>query len=263
MNTLMINGTPVTVEGQGEQVVLMIHGWPDTAALWDGQVRALKAQYQCVRFTLPGFDTRGPAKSASLDEIVELIKAIAHQVSPGKPIILLVHDWGCLFGYQFANRYPQMVAKLIALDVGDTTSGAFFKSLNGKAKAFLAGYQLLLLVAYGLRFVLPPLANGISRWMAKKLGAPADSKAIGAQQNYPYWLQWSGGFKQAKTFKPHCPTLFFYGKRKPFMFHSEKWLETLTSTPGCAVYPMKTGHWIMIDDSEGVNRLMLEWLHKH
>ena len=38
----------------------MVHGWPDTYRLWDGQVEALKDRYRCVRFTLPGFDAAQP-----------------------------------------------------------------------------------------------------------------------------------------------------------------------------------------------------------
>ena len=43
------------VEGAGERAIVMVHGWPDTHRLWDGQVAALKNRYLCVRFTLPGF----------------------------------------------------------------------------------------------------------------------------------------------------------------------------------------------------------------
>src|SRR5664279_3454497 len=53
---LQIDGIDVFVEGEGEQTVVMVHGWPDTYRLWDAQVDALKAHHRCGRFTLPGFD---------------------------------------------------------------------------------------------------------------------------------------------------------------------------------------------------------------
>jgi pimeloyl-ACP methyl ester carboxylesterase len=41
MNASTVNGTEVWLQGQGDEVILMLHGWPDTRALWDGTVAAL------------------------------------------------------------------------------------------------------------------------------------------------------------------------------------------------------------------------------
>ena len=43
--TLDVQGLTVRIEGQGPTVV-MLHGWPDTLALWDGTVAALQDQLQ-------------------------------------------------------------------------------------------------------------------------------------------------------------------------------------------------------------------------
>ncbi len=51
-----IAGLDVTLEGDGARTVVMLHGWPDTQALWAPQVAALRTHARCVRFTLPGFD---------------------------------------------------------------------------------------------------------------------------------------------------------------------------------------------------------------
>ena len=55
-----IDGIAVHAEGDGADTIVMVHGWPDTYRLWDAQVDAFKAQYRCVRFTLPGFDVTKP-----------------------------------------------------------------------------------------------------------------------------------------------------------------------------------------------------------
>jgi pimeloyl-ACP methyl ester carboxylesterase len=52
--SLDVDGTEVLLQGQGDQVVLMLHGWPDTHALWDDTVLALRADHVCARLTLPG-----------------------------------------------------------------------------------------------------------------------------------------------------------------------------------------------------------------
>ena len=253
---LQVQGTDVYIEGTGEQTILMIHGWPDTYRLWDGQVAALSGQYRCARFTLPGFDVSQAARAPSLDEMVSLFGQIADAVSPDKPLILMLHDWGCVFGYQYAARNPQRVARLIGIDIGDTTSKAFLATLSGKAKAMVAGYQLWLALAHKLG----GLGSVMTRWMARKLGCPVAPERIGAQQNYPYVMQWTGGFSTAQSYTPVCPTLYFYGTRKPFMFHSPRWLEKLAAIPGSEAHGLKTGHWVMLGDPEGFNSRLLTWL---
>ena len=103
-------------------LIVMLHGWPDTCRLWDSTVEALKDRYCCVRFTLPGFDLAAPPRMTSLDDMCEWLHTVVDQVSPGVPVTLLLHDWGCIFGYEFAARFPDRVARLVAVDIGDPTS---------------------------------------------------------------------------------------------------------------------------------------------
>jgi len=47
------------------------------------------------------------------------VKDIAERTSPSRKVILMLHDWGCVFGYQFAmrhqrNRPPSLARKQIA-----------------------------------------------------------------------------------------------------------------------------------------------------
>ncbi len=56
----------VFVEGTGSEAIVMIHGWPDTHRLWQSQVEALRAEWRCIRFTLPGFELRQTRRAYSL-----------------------------------------------------------------------------------------------------------------------------------------------------------------------------------------------------
>ena len=70
---MQVDGIEVFIEGAGPPIV-MVHGWPDTHRLWDGQVEALKDCFRCVRFTLPGFDVSKPRRAYSVDEVVETLR---------------------------------------------------------------------------------------------------------------------------------------------------------------------------------------------
>ena len=114
-SSLVVDGVEVWVEGEGAHTVVMIHGWPDTHRLWNGQVAHLLAafpgQMRCVRFTLPGFDLSQPARPMGLQGLVDLFARIVDTVSPGEPVTLMLHDWGCVFGYEYLAQHPQRVAQ--------------------------------------------------------------------------------------------------------------------------------------------------------
>ncbi|TNF56186.1 MAG: alpha/beta fold hydrolase, partial [Burkholderiales bacterium] len=134
---LDVQGISVMIEGQGPTVV-MVHGWPDSPALWDETVAALKDRYRCVRFALPGYDLSRPPRPVSVNQMCELLAAVVDAVSPGEPVSLLLHDWGCFFGYEYAARHLDRVRRVVAVDIGDTNSGAYLKGLTAKEKRMIA-----------------------------------------------------------------------------------------------------------------------------
>src|SRR4051812_39575232 len=174
---MRIDDVEVLVEGSGPKAIVMIHGWPDTYRLWDGQVAALKDRYRCVRFTLPGFDRSQPKRAYSLDEVVETIRRVVEQACPGQPVILLVHDWGCFFGYQFATRYPGLVERVIGVDIGDTGSRRHREELGLKGQFLFLAYQMWLVLAW---WIGGGIGNAMARFMARLGRCPSDPSAIGA-----------------------------------------------------------------------------------
>ena len=256
----IVDGIPLIVEGAGAETVLMLHGWPDTRRLWDSSVLALQARYRCVRFTLPGFDSRLAPRTTSLADMTTLLRRIVRTVSPDKPVTLLMHDWGCIFGYEFAARHPDLVSRIVAVDIGDYNSGTTRRSLSTMAKLQVLIYQLWLALAWKFG---GKLGTAMTRWMARQMRCKASQSRISWQMNYPYamsWLGLAGGFKEAKKIDPHCPTLYIYGQKKPFMFQSPQWVEKLAARPGCKVQAFATGHWVMVQQPQEFNQAVLSWL---
>lgn len=263
-STLQIHGTEVFVEGTGPHTIVMIHGWPDTYRLWDGMVAALTPHYRCVRFTLPGFETPPTGVTRSLAQMTAQLLAIVDAVSPGQPVTLLLHDWGCIFGYELAARHPQRVARIVGIDIGDHNSGAFRRSLSGGQKMQVLTYQFWLALAWGVGILgATGLANRMTRWMARAMRCPAPQANIGWHMNAPYamvWLGVAGGLRRTAPVRPHCPMLYVYGTRKLFMFHSPEWLHTLSTTPGSTVQDYACGHWVMVDRAAALQAQVLAWL---
>lgn len=234
----------------------MVHGWPDTQALWDPQVAAMREHYRCVRFTLPGFDKGHPRRVYQLEEIVAQLLAVVDAVSPHQPVVLLLHDWGCVFGYALASKHPDRISAIIGIDIGDAGSGEHVAALGVKAKLMVATYQLWLALAWNLGGAV---GDWMTRRMASLMHSPGAPSTIGSWMNYPYHVQWTRGYPH-KPFAPKVPMLFVYGKRKPFMFHSQAWCTTLAGRPHKEVHALRSSHWVSNSVAAEFNALALVWL---
>jgi pimeloyl-ACP methyl ester carboxylesterase len=256
---LRIGELDVHVEGAGPETIVMVHGWPDTHRLWDAQVETLKDRYRCARFDLPGYGPSEERRARTLDELTDALTQVVDRLSPGGRVILLLHDWGCFFGYEFYLRHPQRVSRIVGVDIGDPVSLARALALPARAAVFL--YQLFLATAW---IVGGGAGDAMTRWMARRMRCPADPELIGARMNYPYFMTWFGGAQsyrhRAQTFVPRVPMLFAYGRRKPFMWHAPAWVEDLRRQPGSEVVEFDTGHWVMAQQPQRFNDVVGRWL---
>jgi pimeloyl-ACP methyl ester carboxylesterase len=259
-SALQIDGIDVFVEGKGDVAIVMIHGWPDTYRLWDAQVAFLRDRYRCVRFTLPGFDIAKPRQAFSLAQTIASITKIVERTSGGRKVVLMLHDWGCVFGYQFAMRHPSLVSKIVGVDVGDAGTREHKRSLSVKAKAMVFAYQVWLAIAWRIG---GRSGDWMTRSMARALRSPGDSRFIDSRMNYPYYITWTGAYgsyRDMVRFEPTVPFLFVYGKRKPFLFHTQAWADALAGQPGNQVHALETGHWVMSGRPEQFNQIVAAWL---
>lgn len=263
----VIDDIDIFIDGRGRHTVVMVHGWPDTPALWDSTVEALAPHFRCVRFHLPGFDlVKGP-RPVSVDEMCALFLRIVDAVSPDEPVTLLLHDWGCVFGYEFAARHRERVARIVGVDIGDHNARGYLKGLSVRQKLMIAGYQLWLALAWLLGETLPGVANRMSRGMARAIGCRNDPQLIGWEMNYPYamaWFRQHGGLRGlapvSRLLGEQLPALYIYGRRKPFMFHSDRFLRQLDRAPGSAVRSLDAGHWLMRQKPAEFAAIVGDWL---
>jgi pimeloyl-ACP methyl ester carboxylesterase len=199
-----------------------------------------------------------------LDDIIATLHAVVQHVSPDQPVTLLLHDWGCIFGYELALRHPQSVGRVIAVDIGDYNAAAYMRSLTLGQKLMVAFYQVWLATAWLFgRYLSATLGNALTRWMARAMRCPNPSSNIRWYMNFPYAMAWfgvGGGLRKALRVKREWPLLYLYGKRKPFGFQSPKWLAEVAQAPGCEVHAMDSGHWVMVDQPKDFAAKVLAWL---
>jgi pimeloyl-ACP methyl ester carboxylesterase len=228
--------------------IVFLHGWPDTDALFAKQYPAFEATHRLVSLVLPGYrkGEKVPFFGYDLvdDVVPQLIRAIDETMKgrkQGKPIIV-AHDWGAFLATEIAIARPDIAEKYVIMDVG-----CHLGKLRGLQLVMILAYQWALALVFLLpRFVGTP----ISRLAASLLGVPKQTRPdVHSGMNYPYLRFWSRLLSgrpppSSKGFHvPKQPVLFLYGTKKPFQFHSERFVKYLESTPGCGVKPYAAGHW--------------------
>ena len=91
--------------------LVLVHGVPDTTAVWDPLVDAL-ARDDVVRLALPGFATPVlEGFAATKEEYADWV--VAQLETIGEPVDLVGHDWGSLLVER--ERPPETAAALTRL----------------------------------------------------------------------------------------------------------------------------------------------------
>jgi pimeloyl-ACP methyl ester carboxylesterase len=114
----------VRVDGEGP-TLLLLHGWPDTGALWSEMVPDLVAG----GYRVAAADLRGCGLSSKPDEtssyrmrhLVSDVHCIINSLGVER-VTLIGHDWGAALAWAATAYLPEQVENLIALSVGHPTA---------------------------------------------------------------------------------------------------------------------------------------------
>jgi pimeloyl-ACP methyl ester carboxylesterase len=121
-----VNGIGIEVDDRGDGTpVLLVHGWPDTHAMWDAQVKALNdAGFRTIAPDLRGFG--GSDKPDAVDEYAipllfgDMLGVVDHLGIDRLHVV--GHDWGAAVAWVFAMLVPDRVQSVTALSVGHPAS---------------------------------------------------------------------------------------------------------------------------------------------
>ncbi len=119
MNFVDANGLRFAYLSEGSgPLVLLLHGFPDTAHTWDGvRARIAEKGYRAVSPFLRGYHPTGvPARDADAETLARDVLALIEAL--GAPDAVVVgHDWGAAAAYGAAALGPGVVRKLFAVAI--------------------------------------------------------------------------------------------------------------------------------------------------
>lgn len=103
--------------GGGPKVVLL-HGFPEAAFIWDEVMQRLAPQARCVAPNLRGFERSSAPAAVEAYRAKHLVADIAALIdSLGAPIDLLVaHDWGGALAWNLAAQRPALLKRLLMIN---------------------------------------------------------------------------------------------------------------------------------------------------
>jgi pimeloyl-ACP methyl ester carboxylesterase len=98
--------------------VLLLHGFPEAAFVWDGVMQALAPHARCLAPNLRGFEKSSAPQEVEAYRARHLMQDIeALILQTGGPVDLLVaHDWGGAVAWNLAAMRPELMKRLLIIN---------------------------------------------------------------------------------------------------------------------------------------------------
>jgi pimeloyl-ACP methyl ester carboxylesterase len=249
-------------------VVVMVHGFPDFWYTWRSQMEALSsAGYRTVAMDLRGYNLSGQPTGVEQYDMRLLVGDVVAviQAQGVASAIVMAHDWGGAIAWQVAFHAPQVVSKLIIVNLPHPRGLARELARNPeqqKASEYARGFQQA-------DSHTKLSAEGLARWVTDEAARPKYVEAFKRssfegmmnyyRRNYP-----REPYREAtgEVVKPQCPVLQIHGLKDWALLPGAlagtwDWVDdwTLVTIP-------EAGHFAQQDAPEKVNRAVLSWLKR-
>jgi pimeloyl-ACP methyl ester carboxylesterase len=130
MNVMSNNVSDVTVRGDGVELAvqergdtghptaLLVHGYPDTQAVWEPVAAHLAGRFHVVTY-----DVRGAGASTTprgtepyrFEHLMNDLRAVLDAVSPDEPVHLVGHDWGSIQSWEAVTTMADSFASFTSI----------------------------------------------------------------------------------------------------------------------------------------------------
>lgn len=117
---IMSNGIQLHYVTQGEgPLMLMLHGFPEFWYSWRHQIPEFARNYKVVALDLRGYNDSDKPKQQSAYVMSEFIKDVEGVIKGlgYDQCVLVGHDWGGAIAWCFAYAHPEMVERLIVMNI--------------------------------------------------------------------------------------------------------------------------------------------------
>jgi pimeloyl-ACP methyl ester carboxylesterase len=271
-DTVVIDGidVPVCTAGPADgELVVLLHGFPQTPAAWSAVLPPLAAAgYRVVALTQRGYVAGLPAAPADvrLDRVAADVLAVADDAGAGR-FHVVGHDWGAMAAWALAAAQPERVASLTALSVPHP--GAMVAALPG-VQAVRSAYTFLFRLPQAPEAVLGAAGGRFFRSSLERSGLPpALARAYvdqlvggGVLTGALNWYRGNDPGVLRSVPPVEVPTLFLWGRHDPWIGRR--------AAEGCTEFvngpfrfvELDDGHWLPERQADAVVSAVLGHLSR-
>lgn len=268
------NGLTFRVLDEGDPSdppVLLMHGFPDSADLWRFQIPVLVgAGFRAIAPDLRGFgDTDRPegVEDYAIQVLLDDVRGWLDALSLDR-VALVVHDWGAVLGWLFVAAHPDRVERMVTLSVGYQRRRPSAEELEKYWYIFLfqlRGFAEHALSRDGWRLMREWLREGrpgASPDAERSLRLLSRPGALAAGLNYYRAIAQPEVFLEDELPLPsvHCPVMGVWAEHD--LLPETRMTASGENVVGEWRYERLdgVGHWMMLEDPDRVNGLLLDFL---
>lgn len=251
-------------EGKGPLVILL-HGFPDYWYTWRDQMPALARHFQVVAVDLRGFnksDQPEGVEQYALDKLTGDVAAVVRHFGRQRATVV-GHDWGGAIAWSFAMQRPEMIERLVILNLPHPKG--LLRELAYNPEQFKNSQ-------YARDFQQPDAAMRLTPELLALWVKEPEARQEYVQAFRRSSLEGMLNYYKANYPRPpysaeadfpavKCPVLMIHGLKDQFLLPGAlsgtwNWVEnelTLVTIP-------QAGHFVHRDAPERVTQTMLTWL---
>jgi pimeloyl-ACP methyl ester carboxylesterase len=126
--------------------VLLLHGFPDSLALWrDVTPRLIAAGHRVIAPDLRGFgDSDAPRgrRLYAIDLVLRELLSLLERLGVHEPVRIMGHDWGAAIAWYLSVAHPDRVASSVVLSLGHPREYAWAGLEQKRKGAYTLFWQL-------------------------------------------------------------------------------------------------------------------------
>lgn len=252
-------------KGEGPLLV-MIHGFPDFWYTWRKQMPELSKRFQVVAIDQRGYnksDQPEGVQNYSMDKLVGDVKAVIEHFGKERAVVV-GHDWGGAVAWSFAMTHPQMMDRLVILNLPHL-NGLRRELANNPAQQKASAYARFFQTEEAAATLTP---SGLAFWVKdpearSKYVAAFERSSFEGMLNYykanyprpPY------ADAEPDPRKVMCPVLMIHGLKDTALLPGAlndtwNWVSGDLTLATIA----DADHFVQQDAADKVTRIMSRWL---
>lgn len=272
--------------GSGDELVVLLHGFPEFWYSWRHQLAALGTRYHVIAPDMRGYNLSDKPSRVEDYRIVELVADVVGLLDHfgTRQAVLIGHDWGAAVAWVVAQKHPDRISKLAVLQVPPAAAWR----ANLTFKQFLRSWYMFffqiprlpewLISRQDFRVIERTFEERVTRKnsfskedIARYKEAARQPGALPAAINYyranvfdrPFPRKRESDSLRSKG-RVRVETLFIYGEQDFAIIPATvRGIENYVDAPYRELRVADSGHWVQNEAAAEVNAALFEFLNAH